>query len=224
MYSMVQIVRHLAVSCKRHALSHYGIRCAKPQHVYHRYIHACICLKHYDLLFKYMNPLSYQIMIFVSLLHPHNPLTFVATTNFLSCMHTPSSPSPTLSILSIVHIHFFLLVVLPQSPQLLSDTHQSINPSSDVCLQHTHAPSISSFMCPCLVSLIRSDTRVNSRPSFHRSHNRTLLPLSSQQLGLSHHLLAPFSLSIRLAGPYLPLTNGRTSTDLSLYIQLARSL
>ena len=39
--------------------------------------------KHYDLLFKYMNPLSYQIMIFVSVLHPHNPLTFVATTNFL---------------------------------------------------------------------------------------------------------------------------------------------
>ena len=97
------------MSCKRHALSHYGITCAKPQHAYHRYIHACICLKHYDLLFKYMNPLSYQIMIFVSLLHPHNPLTFVATTNFLSCMHTPSSPSPSLSILSIAHIHFFSL-------------------------------------------------------------------------------------------------------------------
>ena len=212
MYSMVQIVRHLAVSCKRHALSHYGITCAR--HVYHRYIHAC----------KYMNPLSYQIMIFVSLLHPHNPLTFVATTNFLSFMHTPSSPSPSLGILSIGHIHFFLQVVLPESPQLLSDTHRSINLSSDACLQHTHTPSISSFMCPCLVSLIRSHTRVNSRPYFHRSHNRTLLPLSSQQLGLSHHLLAPFSLSIRLAGPYLPLTNGHTPTDLSLYIQLARSL
>ena len=54
-------------------------------------LYSCMqCLKHYDLLFKYMNPLSYQIMIFVSLLHPHNPLTFVATTNFLSCMHTPS--------------------------------------------------------------------------------------------------------------------------------------
>lgn len=224
MYSMVQIVRHLAVSCKRHALSHYGITCAKPQQAYHRYIHACICLKHYDLLFKYMNPLSYQIMIFVSLLHPHNPLTFVATTNFLSCMHTISSPSPSLDILSTGHIHFFLQVVLPESPQLLSDTHRSINLSSDAFLQHTNTPSISSFMCPCLVSLIRSDTRVNSRPSFHRSHNRTLLPLSSQQLGLSHHLLAPFSLSIRLAGPYLPLTNGRTPTDLSLYIQLARSL
>ena len=58
-------------------------------------LYSCMqCLKHYDLLFKYMNLLSYQIMIFVSLLHPHNPLTFVATTNFLSCMHTPSSPSP----------------------------------------------------------------------------------------------------------------------------------
>ena len=54
-----------------------------------------------------MNPLSYQIMIFVSLLHPHNPLTFVATTNFLSCMHTPSSPSPSLGILSTGHIHIF---------------------------------------------------------------------------------------------------------------------
>ena len=73
-------------------------------------LYSCMqCLKHYDLLFKYMNPLSYQIMIFVSLLHPHNPLTFVATTNFLSCMHTPSSPSPSLNILSIAHIHFFSL-------------------------------------------------------------------------------------------------------------------
>ena len=147
------------MSCKRHALSHYGITCAKPQHAYHRYIHACICLKHYDLLFKYMNPLSYQIMIFVSLLHPHNPLT---TTNFLSCMHTPSSPSPSLRILSIAHIHFFSL---GRSPTV-----------STTPFRHTHAPSISSFMCPCLVSLIRSNTRVNSRPSFHRSHNRTLLP------------------------------------------------
>ena len=223
MYSMVQIVWHLAMSCKHHALSHYGITCA--HHVYHRYIHACICLKHYDLLFKYMNPLSYQIMIFVSLLHPHNPLTFVATTNFLSCMHTPSSPSlPSAFYPSRTFIFLLLQVVLPQSPQLLSNTQRSINLSSDVCLQHTNTPSISSFMCPCLVSLIRSDTHVNSLPSFHRSHNRTLLPLSSQQLGLSHHLLAPFSLSIRLAGPYLPLTNGRTPTDLSLYIQLARSL
>ena len=165
MYSMVQIVRHLAVSCKRHALS-YNMCTTRVSPLY-----SCMqCLKHYDLLFKYMNPLSYQIMIFVSLLHPHNPLTFVATTNFLSCMHTPSSPSPSLSILSIAHIHFLLLqVILPQSPQLLPDTHRSINLSSDACLQHTHAPSISSFMCPCLVSLIRSDTRVNSRPSFHRS-------------------------------------------------------
>ena len=73
-------------------------------------LYSCMqCLKHYDLLFKYMNPLSYQIMIFVSLLHPHNPLTFVATTNFLSCMHTPSSPSPSLGILSTGHIHFFSL-------------------------------------------------------------------------------------------------------------------
>ena len=143
-------------------------------------LYSCMkCLKHYDLLFKYMNPLSYQIMIFVSLLHPHNPLTFVATTNFLSCMHTPSSPSPPSAFYPSCTFIFFLQVILPQSPELFSDTNRSINLSSDVSLQHTHTPSISSFMCPCLVSLIRSDTRVNSRPSFHRSHNRTLLPLSS---------------------------------------------
>src|SRR6266536_1071731 len=70
-----------------------------------------------------MNPLSYQIMIFVSLLHPHNPLTFVASTNFLLCMHTPSSPSPSLSILSIAHILFFLfidLTIAHSSPYLAS--------------------------------------------------------------------------------------------------------
>ena len=95
-------------------------------------LYSCMqCLKHYDLLFKYMNPLSYQIMIFVSLLHPHNPLPFVARTNFLSCTHMPSSPSPSLGILSTGHIHFFLQVVLPESPQLLSHTHRSINLSSD---------------------------------------------------------------------------------------------
>ena len=197
MYGMVQIVRHLAVSCKRHALSHYGITCA--QHVYHRYIHACICLKHYDLLFKYMNPYSYQIMVLL-VSYTHNPLTFVATTNFLSCMHMPSSPSPSLSILSIAPIHFFLLqVVLPQSPQLLFDTHRSINLSSDVCLQHTHAPSISSFMCPCLESLIQSHTRVNSCPSFHRSHNRTLLPyLASSSASRTTSQLHSLCLSVSL--------------------------
>ena len=144
-------------------------------------LYSCMqCLKHYDLLFKYMNPLSYQIMIFVSLLHPHNHLTFVATTNFLSCMHTPSLPSPSLGILSTGHIHFFSLGRSPRvSTTPFRHTHRSINLSSDACLQHTHTPSISSFMCPCLVYLIRSDTHVNSHPSFHRSHNRTLLPLSS---------------------------------------------
>ena len=137
-YSIVWIVRYLVVSCKRHTLSQIQIKCEivrcivwfncltfscelqtpciitlwynmckTTAHVSPLY--SCMqCLKHYDLLFKYMNPLSYQIMIFVSLLHPHNPLTFVAITNFLSCMHTPSSPSPSLSILSIAHIHFFL--------------------------------------------------------------------------------------------------------------------
>ena len=144
-------------------------------------LYSCMqCLKHYDLLFKYMNPLSYQIMIFVCLLHPHNPLTFVATTNFLSCMHTPSSPSPNLGILSTGHIHFFLQVILPESPQLLSDTHRSINLSSDACLQHTHTFNLLLYVSLPRVSHTVTHTRVNSRPSFHRSHNRTLLPLSSQ--------------------------------------------
>ena len=142
-------------------------------------LYSCMqCLKHYDLLFKYMNPLSYQIMIFVSLLYPHNPLTFVATTNFLSCMHTPSSPSPSLGILSTRHIHF-----LGCSPRVSTTPfrHTPIDKPLQRCLPttYTHTPSISSFMCPCLVSLIQSHTRVYSRPSFHRSHNRTLLPLSS---------------------------------------------
>ena len=35
------------------------------------------------------------------LLHPHNPLIFVANANFLLCMHTPASLSPSLSILSL---------------------------------------------------------------------------------------------------------------------------
>ena len=123
------------MSCKLHALSHYGITCA--QHVYHRYIHACICLKHYDLLFKYMNPLSYQIMIFVSLLHPHNPLTFVATTNFLSCMHTPSSPSPSLGILYTGHIHFFSL---GRSPRVSTTPfrHTPIDKPLQRCLPTTY--------------------------------------------------------------------------------------
>ena len=220
MYSMVQIVRHLAVSCKRHALSHYGITCA--QHAYHRYIHACICLKQYDLLFKYMNPLSYQIMIFVSLLHPHNPLTFVATTNFLSCMHTPSSPSPSLSILSIAHIHFFLQVILPQSPQLLSDTHRSINLSS-VCLQHTYTRTFHLLLSVSMPRVSHMVPHTCKLSPLFSSISQPHPPYLASSWAL-HHLLAPFSLSICLAGPYLPLTNGRTPTDLSLYIQLARYL
>src|SRR5215216_1319773 len=50
-----------------------------------------------------------EIMIFVSLLHPHNPLTFVAITNFLPCMHTPFSPPPLPHPPSLAHIHFFSL-------------------------------------------------------------------------------------------------------------------
>ena len=86
-----------------HACTHTTSR-HYPSHAYHRYIHACICLKHYDLLFKYMNPLSYQIMIFVSLLHPHNPLTLVATTSFLSCIHARTLP---IGIIHRTHAIFF---------------------------------------------------------------------------------------------------------------------
>ena len=42
-------------------------------------------------------------MISIRLLHPHNPLIFVASANFLSCMHTPASLSPSLSILYLHH-------------------------------------------------------------------------------------------------------------------------
>src|SRR4051812_35299808 len=80
-------------------------------------------------------------MIFGSLLHPHNPLTFVASTNFLSCMHTPSSPSPSFRFLSIAHIHF-----LGRSPTVSTTPfrHTPIDkplqrlPTTYV---HTHLPS-----------------------------------------------------------------------------------
>src|SRR5215216_2412435 len=74
-----------------------------------------------------------EIMIFVSLLHPHNPLTFVASTNFLSCMHTPSSPP--LPQHSIHHAHSFFC----RSPTVSATPFRhtpSINLSSDVCLPH----------------------------------------------------------------------------------------
>src|SRR5215216_326451 len=49
-----------------------------------------------------------EITIFVRLLHPHNPLTFVASTIFLSCMHTPSSPPPSTFYPSRTFIFFSL--------------------------------------------------------------------------------------------------------------------
>ena len=172
-------------------------------------LYSCMqCLKHYDLLFKYMNLLSYQIMIFVSLLHTHKPLTFVASTNFLSCMHMPSSPCPSLSILSIAHIHFLghsptVSIGLPSS---FFSTNTDRYTSLARSVYHIHTLSLFSSHRPCLTPT----------PLFI-----DLVLAHSFPLGivcLSHHLLAPFSLSIRLAGPYLPLTNGRTPTDLPLYI------
>ena len=100
------------------------------------FMHAYAYLKHYDILFKYMNPVSYQIMIFVSLLHPRNPLTFVATTNFLSCMHTPSSPS--LSILSIVHIHFFFSLGRSPTVSTTPFRHTPIDKPLQWCLPTTY--------------------------------------------------------------------------------------
>ena len=163
------------MSCKRHALSHYGITCA--QHVYRHYIHACNVLKHYDLLFKYMNPLSYQIMIFVSLLHPHNPLTFVATTNFLSCMHTPS---PSLGILYTGHIHFFSL---GRSPRVSTTPfqHTPIDKPLQRCLPTTYKHTFNLLLyvsLPCVSHTVRHTCKLS--PLFSSlSHNRTLLPLSS---------------------------------------------
>ena len=144
-------------------------------------LYSCMqCLKHYDLLFKYMNPLSYQIMIFVSLLHPHNPLTFVATTNFLSCMHTPSSPSPSLGILSIVHIHFFSL---GHSPTVSTTPfrHTPIDKPLQRCLPTTYTHTFNLLLyvsLPRVSHTVRHTCKLS--PLFSSlSHNRTLLPLSS---------------------------------------------
>ena len=100
-------------------------------------LYSCMqCLKHYDLLFKYMNPLSYQIMIFVSLLHPHNPLSFVATTNFPSCMNTPSSPP--LPQHSIHRAHSFFS--LGRSPRVSTTPfrHTPIDKPLQRCLPTTY--------------------------------------------------------------------------------------
>ena len=88
--------------------------------------------------------------------------------------HTPlASPPP--------HVHYFSLGRLPTvcvCPRLLlSGTHRSIYLSSQVCLQQTHIYFPSSLLtvhapiCP-----IRFHAGAHSRPSFHLSHARTLLP------------------------------------------------
>ena len=105
-------------------------------------LYSCMqCLKHYDLLFKYMNPLSYQIMIFVSLLHPHNPLTFVATTNFLSCVHTPSSPPPSAFYPPGTFIFFFRSFSHSLHNSLPTHTDRETYPAMSAYNIHTHLQS-----------------------------------------------------------------------------------
>ena len=95
-------------------------------------------------------------------------------------MHT-SAPSHTLSVPSITQVHYFSLGHPPAvcvGPRLLlSGTHRSVYLSSQVCLQQTHIYFPSSLLtvhapiCPT-----RFHTGAHSRPSFHLSHARTLLP------------------------------------------------
>ena len=136
----------------------------------------------YNTMISYSNicPLSYQIMIFVSLLHPHNPLTFVASTNFLLCMHTPSSPSPSLCILSIAHIHFFSL---GHSPIVSTTPFQCtpIDKPLQRCLPTTYTRTFNLLLyvsLPRVSHMVRHTCKL--LPLFSSlSHNRTLLPLSS---------------------------------------------
>ena len=136
------------------------------------YIHTCVGLKHYDKFFKYPNSLFYNevYMISIRLLHPHNPLIFVASANF-SCACTRPHPShpPSAFSSSIAQIRLFTLGCSPTvcvGPQLLLyGTHRSICLSSQVCLAQTQASP-----------LLLSPSMPHSHHSFHRSRTRTLLP------------------------------------------------
>ena len=106
-------------------------------------------------------------------------------------MHMPA-PSHTLSVPSITHVQYFSLgrppAVCVGPWLLLSSTHRSIYLSSQVCLQQTHIYFPSSLLTVhAPLCSIRFHTGAHSRPSFHRSHTRTLLPLDI--VCLSHHLL-----------------------------------
>ena len=102
-------------------------------------------------------------MISIRLLHPHNPLIFVASANFLLCMHMPASLSPSLSIRLFTLGRSPTVCVGPQL--LLYDTYRSICISSQVCLAQTQASP-----------LLLSPSMPHSHHSFHRSRTRTLLP------------------------------------------------
>ena len=125
------------------------------------YIHTCVGLKHYDKFFKYPNSLFYNEvhMISIRLLHPHNTLIFVASANFLLCMHTPSSLSPSLSILSIAHIYF---VSLGRSPRVSTTPfqHTPIDKPIQRCLPTAHTHLQSPPLCVLASCLSYSQTHV----------------------------------------------------------------
>lgn len=134
-------------------------------------------------------------MISVSLLHPHNPLLFVASTNFLSCMYTPASPSPSLSVLSIAHIRYFSLgrspTVFAGLPSPFFPAHTDRYTSLARSAYHKHTLSLFSSHHPCLPVSNTVPHTCTLSPLFSSiSHSHTPSPLDI--VGLSHHLLAAY--------------------------------
>ena len=137
-------------------------------------------------------------------------------------MHTPAPLSPTLSVPSIAHVHYFSLGRPPAvcvGPRLLLfGTHRSIYLSSQVCLQQTHVYFPSSLLtvhaplCP-----IRFHAGAHSRPSFHYHILAHSSPLD--MVGLSHHLLAaPLSPCLSLRTLFASNTCRRVYELISLHI------
>ena len=70
--------------------------CVSPLYIF---IHACVGLKHYDIFFKYPNPLFYNELQSMFVFYTFTILfyLYLASTNFLSCMHTPAPHPPSAS-------------------------------------------------------------------------------------------------------------------------------
>ena len=111
-------------------------------------------------------------------------------TFYRACTHP--SPSHTLSVPSITHVHYFSLGRPPAvcvGPRLLlSGTHRSIYLSSQVCLQQSHIYVPSSLLTVHAPYVQYGSTQVHTpAPLFI---DLTLAPSSPLDIvGLSHHLL-----------------------------------